>query len=535
MIRTLHWYISRDLAKVTCLALVSLTLLMTVFGIMEPMRKWGLGSDQVLALFGYLVPVMLSLTLPVAALFAGTIVYGRFSQDNELMACRASGVSTVSLLKPALLLGALVTCVALVLNNFVAPTMMERAERAVKDNVAGIVFPQLRTSNYVKQGTWLVHADEVDSDAQTLRGVVVLDAEKPEDMLLVMAARARIEFVWYEGRPYAIIDCYEPFATRTGNPSALEKEYVPTQFPLPSPAREKAAWYSWGKLVATLRNPAENQEIDRELTKIKRRISRDMFAQNLAEVIRSGKPYDKIRRKDQVFVIRSTDVDVDGLVVKLGGEGALPGGDKAVGVEIMRGDEVEQTITAESGEATARWSDRLNRSFVTIVLHNALVRGSGPDERHTRLEWLRGELEFPANLQTRTDTISMQEICSNPTRLTANPSILHAIKRLWDGEIRKLLGKVKAEMHVRIAYGASCFLLVAMGSALGLIFKGGHFVSAFAIALVPGAVVIVMMIMGKEIVRNPDVSELLGLACIWGGIVALAVANALVYLQLTRR
>ena len=40
-----------------------------------------------------------------ATLFAATIVYGRFSQENELTACRASGVSTLSVLKPALFMG----------------------------------------------------------------------------------------------------------------------------------------------------------------------------------------------------------------------------------------------------------------------------------------------------------------------------------------------------------------------------------------------------------------------------------------------
>ena len=39
------------------------------------------------------------------------MVYGRFSQDNELLACRAGGVATVSLPKSASLLGVVVTLI----------------------------------------------------------------------------------------------------------------------------------------------------------------------------------------------------------------------------------------------------------------------------------------------------------------------------------------------------------------------------------------------------------------------------------------
>jgi hypothetical protein len=47
--------------------------------------------------------------------------------------------------------------------------------------------------------------------------------------------------------------------------------------------------------------------------------------------------------------------------------------------------------------------------------------------------------------------------------------------------------------------------------------------------------VIVMLLMGKEMVRNQDVAAPLGLACIWGGIAALLAANLGIYAYLARR
>ena len=40
-----------------------------------------------------------------AALFATTVVYGRLSADNELTACRAGGLSHLTVTLPAFILG----------------------------------------------------------------------------------------------------------------------------------------------------------------------------------------------------------------------------------------------------------------------------------------------------------------------------------------------------------------------------------------------------------------------------------------------
>ena len=151
MLRTLHGYVTRDLLRVMLLTLVALTLLMTVLAIIQPLRNVGLGGTQVLHLFIFTMPVMLSFTLPVATLFSATLVYGRFAQDNELLACRASGVSTLSLLRPALVLGAFVTMVSLTLSNVVAPSLSTMAGM-VQANFRGILYQRLKTDGYIEMG-----------------------------------------------------------------------------------------------------------------------------------------------------------------------------------------------------------------------------------------------------------------------------------------------------------------------------------------------------------------------------------------------
>ena len=77
--------------------------------------------------------------------------------------------------------------------------------------------------------------------------------------------------------------------------------------------------------------------------------------------------------------------------------------------------------------------------------------------------------------------------------------------------------------------------MVALGAALGVIFRGGQLISAFALSVAPATVIIVLILMGKEMVRNPDSSFEWGLVSIWAGLVVLLVANVFVYGRLVRR
>ena len=101
--------------------------------------------------------------------------------------------------------------------------------------------------------------------------------------------------------------------------------------------------------------------------------------------------------------------------------------------------------------------------------------------------------------------------------------------------ILKLRGRIKAEMHGRIAYSLSCCLMVAMGAALGLIFRGGQVLTAFAVSVLPAAIVVVLVAMGQELVANPGVNPGVGFAAIWSGLGLLLVGDVYLYLRLMRR
>lgn len=545
MIRTISLFIFRELGRVAALALAAFTLVMTVFTIIEPLRRQGLAPEQVLALFGYTVPGMLSLTLPIAALFAATMVYGRFAQDNELLACRASGIPTLSLLKPALILGIMITVMSLVLANMVSPKMAQMAEQAIKANVVGIVKERIADQGHLRYEGYTIHATGAtrsDGEMLALRGIVAADTRKQDDMRFLTASTAIINFDTYDDQTYATIHLYNPTVTRTSTRDVINEASGPLESQLvPSLVRENPSWYDWSQLRRTIQYPDENREIRETLLKIQRLIRHGLLSQDIAGVIEKGKPYDKLTDGQDTYVIEAgvamLDQRDESLVeLRKADRSDDPG---PVRVTVKRGERVKQIVTADRGVVEVNWSARQNESLVRIRLTDNVESyrpASGQlDMPQRRAEWTYGLLHIPLGVKASADEYTLHRIYRDIDTLTLWKGIKTNIAELKDRMIPKLTNRIRAEMHVRVAYGVSCFLLVAFGAALGLIFRGGQLISAFTLSMVPASVVIVMILMGKQMIRNSEVSTLAGVLAIWSGIAALVIGNLAVYLHLARR
>ncbi|MGY8780386.1 MAG: LptF/LptG family permease [Fidelibacterota bacterium] len=68
-----------------------------------------------------------ALAVPMAVLIAALMAFGQFSEDNEITAMRASGISFITIIRPALLLGFAIATVLILFNAFIMPEMNFKA------------------------------------------------------------------------------------------------------------------------------------------------------------------------------------------------------------------------------------------------------------------------------------------------------------------------------------------------------------------------------------------------------------------------
>jgi len=553
VLRTLHTYIGRDLLRITCLSVVSFTMVMTVFAIIEPLRKSGLAAGQVGMLFGYTLPVMVTLTLPFAALFATTIVYGRFSQDREMLACRASGISVFAMLKPALALGLGVSIITLTLTNFVSPGMARQAQRTVMQNIRRIAYHLIQKESHVKfdkgSNTIIVHATQVDEDKDVLVGVVAgrfalrRDPKTGKvaplvDVLVAKSAALNVKRDEGTGKYYASVAMENPVGPIT-NKASIQGELKSgslMNFELDNPSKDKPAFFDWGSLISMYRDPTQHSEIKSKMERYRKQTRRSRILQELTDAVNDGGVYGRIRSGGRTYDISAGRAKLSrDTVILTSGKGAS-GLAKRVAVR-LHDEKGEMLYQADRGKVVASWDPVRRRNTLMIELMGRLrLPGRLVDrqsEAPRKSRWDSGSLPLPRDEQF--EQVPMVDLLERPGDFTTSRRVIAGIDSLTKHRTAKIRGQIEAEMNFRIAYGLSCALLVAMGAALGVISRGGQFLTAFAISVIPAAGIIVMILMGKRMISNPDSSTTGGYIVIWGGMAALLLIDIVIYYRLGKR
>ncbi len=128
--RLLNRYILKELLLPFVFSLIIIVfILFTNFLLRAIDRFLGRGLDigTILEYLFLNLAWIVALAVPMAVLIATLMTFGRLSEDNEINAMRSSGISFLTIIKPALIFGLLVGLVLAYFNNYVLPEMNFRA------------------------------------------------------------------------------------------------------------------------------------------------------------------------------------------------------------------------------------------------------------------------------------------------------------------------------------------------------------------------------------------------------------------------
>ena len=109
--------------------LIIIFVLFTQFLLRAIDRFIGKGLD-VGTIFEYLflnLGWIAALSVPMAVLVAALMSFGQFSEDNEITAMRASGISFNTIIRPAILFGMTISIILILFNSFIMPEMNFKA------------------------------------------------------------------------------------------------------------------------------------------------------------------------------------------------------------------------------------------------------------------------------------------------------------------------------------------------------------------------------------------------------------------------
>jgi lipopolysaccharide export system permease protein len=146
----LHRFILMELVKVFFLALLGITGILLMAGIVVEASQHGLGPSQLLAVIPCIIPSTLPFTIPATTLFATCVVYGRLAHDNEILAIKSSGINILKVVWPALILGVLMTGITFALYVDLIPYTHHLMRSMFLQDVEELLYSMLRRDRLIK-------------------------------------------------------------------------------------------------------------------------------------------------------------------------------------------------------------------------------------------------------------------------------------------------------------------------------------------------------------------------------------------------
>ena len=492
---TIHRYIFKDLIKIFLLSTVAMTIILSLGNIIRPIQKFGIGPEQVVSLLGYFIPITLTFVLPMAALFACAITYGRFASDNELDACRASGISTMTVIYPSLCLAIAVAIVNIVLSFYVVPNYIGRAERSIKANAKQIVFRSIERQGYFEahKGKFKILADSALIDQNKLFGVDVIESKKGVPQSIVSCKSADVDFDTHTSYNDVTVIAHEAYQLDSHG-QAYTKE-LPIKAKLPSFLEDDIKFQKIEQLKKIKSNPLLFDPIKEKAIKANSQLACDLLKQEIA--LKINEPEDhffQMINDSRVILFTADDCTIENEKIKLLGNIEL------YEYDLKFHDELIRKWTSQQGFIKIQEEDL--SPHLILVLENAKWTNNdgltGVPTRHN----IRN-LKLPETLQINS---TQQNLINNVNKISANVSLpssflIDNINQM-NREIMVTFGSIHAEIHSRLVFGIGCISLILMGTALGIIHKGGHLLTAFGISSIPAAALIVFIMMGKNLTKN---------------------------------
>jgi len=522
---TLHRYIFRELTRIFILTSFALTLILSLGLVLEPIQKFGVGPGQVIHLLGFFVPVTLTFVLPIAALFAATLAYGRLAGDNELDACKASGISPMTIVYPGFILSILVAIANLVLSFHVMPYFIHKAETAIKADAKQILYRNIQRQGFYElpDGEYAVYADRAVPQEDTLYGVVVVESTKQMQVKRIIAAdTAKVSFDMRGPTNKVIIAALQ--TTRIEDEQSLKLGRLSVEFPFETLLEDNIEF----------KRIDEIKEIQADLLSFRpvEKLARQTYIQFITELIHNdilaslasdqgfyelkGEPNSvRISAGQCVLGPEKTIEFKDAVrIIRFNGQGHDPDYQCTKAVLNMEGDEFNPTLLLE--------------------IHNASPMGAPGVTMYSVIEGLR----LPRGLRPEMaegGVLSHTSLEAISSALQARPSPMLAdfIRRL-DRKKYKTFVKIKGIIHSRLVFGIGCIPMILIGIGLGIVQRGGHLLSAFAASCIPSVILTVGIISGKHVAENPDSTVTMGLSIMWTGLGFLGLLTLAIFRRLYR-
>jgi lipopolysaccharide export LptBFGC system permease protein LptF len=545
---TLHAYILRELLKTLGLTVLALTALFTMGGgLYNVIRFEGLTTTDVLGFLPMLIPVVVTLTLPVAALFAATMVYGRLAAENELLACRAAGINVHRVFLSAILLAVFVAAFTLVIGNFVVPNLVQRMVDSARNDIRDLVASHLQNEGFFHYREKRGRGSQYTLTAERVR--------TPTDEALRKAGfetDPRLHYLLVDNPTFLQIDgngklvrftvarhglC--AFDTRSDpigitldvagardfqvyrHDTSFDRQKI-GPYPFRTPRVESLSMADIRDLLRWRDMPWEAPRLRDKVEQAMRKVTGHQFFENCFARLSSGQELVLYDGQDREFRLTGSAVRREASSVRIE-DGRLAVFSRTQGAP-TRYEAAEMTLQA--APRTTPFEARLTLEPTAdqdVLVYEPRAGHYGEPRRKSALHF--DELLLPTEVLREMQGYTPAALLDSDAALPLSAP-LDAEREELRGKTQRMRRRVAATLHWRLGYTSSALVTVLMGAALGVVFRGSRALGAFAVAMIPFFVVMVLMVLGQKLCEDAATTRI-GPLVTWGGLALVGVVDAI--------
>lgn len=471
--------------------------------------------------------------MPIAALFSAAITYGRLAADNELDACKASGINVHLMLAPAGVLAVLVAACTFLFGNYIVPHLTGQVDKMIKPALPQIFARELANKGRLVIRNRALYADGIDTVTEqrpgpdgkmVTRHYVVLDraafieSDDAGPVRFGTAATATIEFDIVGNMPSINIGLHNLriFDWRRKQYYEVGYESIrPVDIPLL--IKQKPKWWDLNELLHYRNHPTEAPNIRTQVEALRLHIAANIFYRTVVEALSDPHSSLTLQGPTGSYRLQAQQVSVD-----------QQDGAPILTKPTVLATEPDRTRRLTAEQAVVRADLIIDKPVVRVTLRgNVRIEDSLAPGRiipkpsqDLRLLPLPQEAIEAATAYSSAQIVNLDQ----PLPLTGAPALG---REQLVNTIALLQRKINGVIHMRLAYSVCPLVLVVLGAALGVIVRGGQVLTAFGVSFIPALFVIVTIIMGRQLAEQPD-KALIGLVIIWTGIAVAAAMNPVI-------
>ena len=170
--KTLNWYVTRGFLLAFAMAIGILTFGMTGANLVKVLDyvSQGIPFSTFCRFTLYILPIILTFTVPWAVMVAVMLVFGRMSADNEITAMRACGVSIMQIVSPIMIITVFLTALCLYLQVEVGPPLLGRSRELMGEAVVNQPLAMFEPGKPIAYENTIIYIEDKEGD-DTILGV----------------------------------------------------------------------------------------------------------------------------------------------------------------------------------------------------------------------------------------------------------------------------------------------------------------------------------------------------------------------------